>query len=228
MDQTSQPVEQQSPLPVNRSKNKVGFEILFIGIVIIFLTGILNYFNILPLSSLFPNYLGFLPHQQSKQESNVTIQQFNNVSPTNNVTPALRTKFSCPSVKEFCENAQAVIKDQKYVGLGYKLSSGSAIFAAFDGDLTATFSAYPIEVNAKTTQEKFKTLYLDSPNLDIRGVYYFRGQVTKTGPVIKGEQVAISNGRPIEAYDNNSLIFSLIPGYPALNTPTILNKEVFE
>ena len=202
-------------MPVPKS-----FIFVLISLVIIF--GTLNYFNILRLSELFPNYLGFLPHQQSKQESNPAIQQ------SNNVTPIPRTNIFCPSVKEFCEKGEGVIKDQKYIGLGYRLSSGSAIFAAFDGNLTATFSAYPVETNGQTTQEKFKALYLDSPNLNLRGVYYFRGQVTKTGPVIKGEQIAISNGKPIVIYDNNSLIFSLIQTYQKTNTPTILNKEDFE
>jgi len=207
--------------PKQTPKKGLLFEILFVILVLVLVFGTLNYFNILPISKLWPNQFGFLPHKQSKQESNVAIQQ------SNNVTPIPRTKIFCPSVKEFCEKGQGIVKDQ-YVGLGYKLSSGSAIFAAFDGNLTATFSAYPVETNGQTTQEKFKALYLDSPNLNLRGVYYFRGQVTKTGPVIKGEQIAISNGKPIVIYDNNSLIFSLIQTYQKTNTPVILNNEDFE
>ncbi len=40
------------------------FEISFVLIIIIVLFGLLNYFNILSLSTLYPNQLGFLPHQQ--------------------------------------------------------------------------------------------------------------------------------------------------------------------
>ena len=73
MDEVS---DNQSPQQTELEKNKVVSGIPFIGIVIfsifILLVLVLNYLNILPLSSLFPNYLGFLPHQQSKQESNVT------------------------------------------------------------------------------------------------------------------------------------------------------------
>ncbi|MCL5019037.1 MAG: hypothetical protein M1426_00965 [Patescibacteria group bacterium] len=39
------------------------FEISFVLIIIIVLFGTLNYFNILSLSALYPNQLGFLPHQ---------------------------------------------------------------------------------------------------------------------------------------------------------------------
>ena len=58
---------------------KVGvIEALFVGITLILLFGILNYFNILPISKIFPNQLGFLPHkqsQQSQQLSNVAMKQ---------------------------------------------------------------------------------------------------------------------------------------------------------
>lgn len=226
MDGTS-PTQQYIRPAIEQQGKKMGiFTIAFVGIILVLLFLVLNYFNVLRLSEIFPNYLGFLPH---KEVSNGTSQQSQQPAQStgglNNVSPL---KISCPSVKEFCEKGQGIVKDGKYIGFGYKLASGSAIFATFDGNLTATFSAYPIEVNGKTTLEKFKTLYLDSPDLNLRGVYYFRGQLTKTGPVIKGEQIAISNGKPIKAYDNNSFIFSLIPGYPAANTPAILNKEDFE
>jgi len=39
------------------------FEISFVLIIIILFFGILNYFNILSLSKLYPNTFGFLPHQ---------------------------------------------------------------------------------------------------------------------------------------------------------------------
>jgi hypothetical protein len=49
------------------------FEISFVLIIIIVLFGLLNYFNILSLSTLYPNQLGFLPHQiAGKQVSRVS------------------------------------------------------------------------------------------------------------------------------------------------------------
>jgi len=43
---------------------KVGlFELGFVVVVIALILGVLNYFNIISLNQLYPNQLGFLPHQ---------------------------------------------------------------------------------------------------------------------------------------------------------------------
>lgn len=74
----TQPKQTLSPVLQNKGNqgNKgLLFEILFVGVIIILLFGILNYFNILRLSELFPNQLGFLthrPYEPSKQYGNVT------------------------------------------------------------------------------------------------------------------------------------------------------------
>ena len=182
------------------------FEVLFVGVVLVLLFGILNYFNILSLSALYPKQLGFLPQNQ--------------------VSPTISTlnQLSCPSLKEFCQKGEGVIKDGKYIGFGGKLASGNAIFAAFDGNLSTALS--PTSAGNGNTSRN--TAYLDNPDLKLRAIYLFKGSITKTGKVNKEEQIAISNGKTMKAYDNNSLIFSLIPGYPESNTPIIVNKENFE
>lgn len=43
--------------------------VLLLGVGLVLLLGALNYFNIFPLSTLFPNYLGWLPHQERKDNS---------------------------------------------------------------------------------------------------------------------------------------------------------------
>ena len=193
----------------NKSWLKVfALEVLFVGVVLILLFGILNYFNILSLSSLYPQ-LGFLPQKNVSQ----TISTLN--------------KLSCPSLKEFCQKGESIIKDGKYIGFGGKLASGSTIFAAFDGVLSSTTSTFPKEEDNQTTQKKFITAYLDNSELGLRGIYYFRGSIPKSGKVTKGDQIGISNGKVITIYDNKSLIFSLIAGYPKTNNPIILNKENF-
>ena len=184
------------------------FEIFFVGVVLILLFGTLNYFNILSLSALYPQ-LGFLPQNQVSP----TISPFN--------------QLSCPSLKEFCQKGEGVIKDGKYIGFGGKLASGSAIFAAFDGALSSTTNTFQKEENGQTVEKRFVTAYLDNSELGLRGIYYFRGSIPKSGKVAKGEQIGISNGKVITIYDNKSLIFSLIAGYPKTNNPIILNKENF-
>lgn len=71
-----------SPISSNeRPEGKKGllFEILFVVIILILVFGILNYFNILRISDLFPNQLGFLPHKPYEQslvsETSTPIKQ---------------------------------------------------------------------------------------------------------------------------------------------------------
>jgi nitrate reductase NapE component len=202
------PKEKKSWLKVFAFLEVGVFEIFFVAIVLAIFFGILNYFNILSLSTLYPKQLGFLPTKVDQESQITSTQRSTNVLPV---------KLACPSLKEFCQKGQSVIKDGNYIGFGGKLASASAIFAAFDGDLTV----------AKTDQEKFKILYLDSPNQKARAIYFLRGQIIKKVKVSKGEQIAIANGKTISIYDDNSLIFSVIIGYPNTNTPIILNKENF-
>lgn len=105
----TQPVEQQRTLPINGSKNKVGFGILFIVIVIIFFIGILNYFNILPLSKLLPNYLGFLPQRDVPTG---TSQQSNNVaiSPTDQAKQTLTSFLPTVLTASFLPQSSSNIK----------------------------------------------------------------------------------------------------------------------
>ncbi len=42
------------------------FEIGFVGVVLFLLFGVLNYFNILSISDVFPKYLSFLPRQTTQ------------------------------------------------------------------------------------------------------------------------------------------------------------------
>ena len=49
------------------------FEFLFVGIVLVLFFGILNYFNILRISSVFPNQLGWLPHKPYQQSTSIVL-----------------------------------------------------------------------------------------------------------------------------------------------------------
>jgi len=47
------------------------FEISFVVIIVLLFFGILNYFNILSLSKLYPNTFGFLPHKTTSSSQNL-------------------------------------------------------------------------------------------------------------------------------------------------------------
>jgi len=60
---------------------KVGFfEVFFVLLVLVLFFGVLNFFNILSLSKIYPNQLGWLPHQQptaqNQTSGTVTNKQF--------------------------------------------------------------------------------------------------------------------------------------------------------
>lgn len=106
--QNQQPI--QSPSPLSQSeipKEKKGLlkvfdllgvaliEISLVGIVISLLFGTLNYFNILPISQIFPNQLGFLPHKpyEQPQQYNPEKSRLNRANRTGSTTstPAAST-----------------------------------------------------------------------------------------------------------------------------------------
>lgn len=62
----------ESPQPQQQKENKglafleVGlFEMVFVTVGLLLLFGTLNYFNILPVSDVFPNQLGWLPQTKN-------------------------------------------------------------------------------------------------------------------------------------------------------------------
>lgn len=77
IEQPQVPANQEVPnaLTPKDKGNKKGllFGLIFVGIVLILLFGTLNYFNVLRLSELFPNQLGWLPHRPYQQYNNLTI-----------------------------------------------------------------------------------------------------------------------------------------------------------
>lgn len=63
--------------------------ILFAGITLALLIGILNFFNIIPLSKFFPNYLGFLPNRvynESQKEKSSSLKESFSTFPTSSAT----------------------------------------------------------------------------------------------------------------------------------------------
>ena len=92
-------MDQTSPSQQSTEPQKVGlFEILLVGIVLIFFFGTLNYFNILSISNVFPNQLGWLPHikQDSKISYNTKIPA---IKQQNTDISTASAKFSYDAVK---------------------------------------------------------------------------------------------------------------------------------
>lgn len=211
MDSPNQQSQNPQPLEIKPITKKARLSvIIFVGIIIALLFGILSYFNILPFSNL-------LSHPKTQPISTSTIR-------TNNIT-SNPIKIHCPTIKGFCDEGQDIFKDQ-YMGLGYKLFSGSVILAAFDGTLTATTSSFQQVKDGKTVQKTFIIAYLENQDINRRAAYYFRGSIDKDGKVKKGEKIATSDGKQISIYDNSSLVFSLFDSNST--APIIINNDIFE
>ncbi|MBI2031841.1 MAG: hypothetical protein HYT08_04485 [Candidatus Levybacteria bacterium] len=151
-DETAQePVQQpsQPEQPVNQGKPEglkglalleVGlFELLFIvgGLLIIF--GLLNYYNVLPISRSIP-FLSFLPQKQKiienkTQEKTVVISEVELYKKIKNELP-----FSgCPIGPDLCKNAEIIQEESsqsaQWILRFSNIPQDSEILAALDGTL---------------------------------------------------------------------------------------------
>lgn len=108
------------------------FEVVFVGIVIAFILMVLNFFNIISLSTLYPDKLGFLPHRpisQTAQTREGTSGAF----------------LVCPVKSDPCEGEQ-VMANGKYIGMGFAVPGDFGFYAAIPG--TAIFKSENVEGSA--------------------------------------------------------------------------------
>lgn len=135
---------QRAALNPDNGKKKGMFEILLIGIVIVFVIGILNYFNIFPLSKLFPNYLGFLTHK-NQQVSPITNSQS---------TPNSTANYSANVFQYDSEKAKTIltkyIKDTikpEFLPENLDIKQGLSINNTIDEKRKNLFGSYIINKN---------------------------------------------------------------------------------
>lgn len=133
----------------NKSKSLIGFGIVEFGLVgaFILILLILNYFNILSLSQIFPGQLGFLPHRPLSQ-SRIGKQTI--ISPT----PKPPIKPSCPVEEKFCDSA----KEMTYNGnpaLSFDLPSGTEVKTVTEIHDSTSFSIRSKKYNAKGLYQSY-------------------------------------------------------------------------
>lgn len=90
-------------------------------LVVVFV--ILNYFNILSLSSLYPKQLSFLPHRPIVDKTTII-----NKKPSKLV-------IKCPVPKEYCDKGKEIVYQGQNLGLGFLLPKDTVIKAAFAGEV---------------------------------------------------------------------------------------------
>ncbi|MDP2720167.1 MAG: hypothetical protein Q8P44_10175 [Dehalococcoidia bacterium] len=77
------------------------------------------------------------------------------------------------------------------------LEGDTPLYAAFAG----VVEGFP--------QEGFTLLSLNSQELKLQAVYYFKGPAVPRKTVKKGELIATANGQPINSMENKSFVFVL-------------------
>lgn len=109
-------------------------EILGILAVIAIFFGVLNYFNILSLSSLYPKYFGSLPHQPLSQSTQTISTNFT----------LQKTSYSCPLDAKYCKNGEVVVVPDvipPFYGIGYaNAASETAVLAVVPGQYSSGVS----------------------------------------------------------------------------------------
>lgn len=154
--------------PTSLSRRLLPYILGFIGpFLVVFIIALLNYFNVLPLSLLYPKQLGFLPHK-SFAETFPGYQQTSNIKQI----PS-KLAYACPLKKDSCLTGTPVnltMARPVFWGLAYQnLASGSAVLAVIPGK-------YSSGVSIGKTGEKNIILTVTNNVFNIEIDYQFKGQ----------------------------------------------------
>lgn len=126
-------------------------------------------------------------------------------APTQPAPKSAKITIPCPTLTEFCQNAKPVFKKDRFVGLGAKISSGSAILAVFDGTVKKRSTILSKELGGET----FTNIELIGTDLTAR--YLLKTNERMGGDVKKGQEIT-KVGEGIDYYDGLNLVFILVSG----------------
>lgn len=145
------------------------FEIVFVTAVLFLLFGTLNYFNILSVSDVFPNQLGWLPRQTNQKQNIPLKNQPSAILPTPNVSletsakdtlarflPKILNASLIPSKSDMTLIQDKIIKENFTISWEKKEGTISAVF---------TLAANPEEISSLNIQ--FLTTQVSSPSVQL-------------------------------------------------------------
>lgn len=169
MEENSPRQEQLNPTPEDAQKGNLKnvaflkkgiFEIIFIATALFLLFGILNYFNILPISDTFPKYLAFLPKQSTQQKNtSPSPQTFPSPLPTVSLEKNAREAIT----KFFSDNLTASVIPQSFA---IKLSQPEAENNSFTATWQTDAGTASVLFNlSPSNPQEISYLYLEIPFL---------------------------------------------------------------
>lgn len=172
------------------------FEIGFVVVVIALILGVLNYFNIISLSQLYPDKLGFLPHQPFKESVQTPVQE-----------PIFVLK--CPVPLEFCNSAEKVTYKGN-PGLAYKLPDKTTINSIAPVVDSLRFFEQPYK---PTNPQGFYQSYIDNNYCyAVTYIFPYDANLKKIDllPLIQGTQIATSGASANAITVNNKSSYQLV------------------
>jgi hypothetical protein len=171
------------------------------AVFIVFLL-VLNFFNILSLSKIYPNQLGFLPHLKTTTTSNNQSQMIKN-NPLDIIPVDAIPIVSCPI--ENCKNAVTIGQttqnsSQEFSGLGFPIvSTPTAVFARIKGavniqNITENGQNVSIVTITASTSGNLKIVYkFSQSDLSIQSNLTFINQYLKLAELKAGSKISYQN-----------------------------------
>ena len=195
------------------------FEISFVLIIIIVLFGTLNYFNILSLSALYPNQLGFLPHQAF---TNTKINQKVAISTPNSQSTPIPVSYGENKLSaERIAESKAYVKEKNFASKTSVRQDGGSfavdgIFSAFGKQQIQLVTADGIMNFAFNSSTAFEQMSLTKTDTDSVNTVF---RVSKTYTADTFLQ-SVPLGGVVQIYytdnDNSNLSATKIVYYPDL------------
>lgn len=244
-EKLSETEKSESTSPINPANIKVkekskqfaealGIEAVIVVFILLIVIMILNYFNIIRLSTNMPAIFGWLPHRvivgsntQISQEQNVS-QSENSSQPSTFLPGEEKFFITCPVSPGFCADGKSVYNktNREVEGLGYiQLGPELAIYAVFDGQTSS--KTEKVDGMDKTT------ITLTGEN-GLVATYIFQGlpqkeKGTTDNKVKQAEIIGLSGGAQLTLFDftaqQYSLAFSLASSENNENIPVIPRED---
>ncbi|MBI2195525.1 MAG: hypothetical protein HYU48_00560 [Candidatus Levybacteria bacterium] len=170
-----------------------GAALLLVIIITAFL--VLNYFNILSLSTLYPNLFGFMPNR--------------NLQTLLNEDNAGAIFIGCPIAQDLCYGGRKVeVQTEGAIGttswLAFNLPAQVPILAVFNGGVKREIIPLPGDfsfnlVTLKSLNGKYQAQYLFISKTVAKGD---KKQVIDGGTAKKGESIGLTEGYPLAKEEN--------------------------
>lgn len=185
--------------PTTQDRRKILYIAVFFLAVILVPAGFFLYRN----QVLFRSQPEPTPTVQQSQETQLILAPKFTISKDFNKS-LQEGPYRCPVTPTFCQAAS----NFKGNSLVAKITPGSSIYAAFDGEAEIIPSFSPQENNQK---EAFTLIILTNQTRKLQAMYYFKGVDQFEKKVVKeGETLVKADGKPLSFMENSPFTFKLI------------------